>query len=97
MSLFLNVVRQENRNARFKAGAEQGVDAKRITSSCERCFLSVGMVLMRSRKSHSGSPLSYGYDRLCGLKHGKLPFGFLLRTSAIQTSLIALGLSSGDQ
>ena len=47
--------------------------------------------------SHSGSPLSCGHDRLCELKHVKLPFGFLLRTSAIQTSLIALGLSSGDQ
>ncbi len=37
------------------------------------------------------------WSPLYGLKHGKLPFGFLLRTSAIQTSLIALGLSSGDQ
>ena len=36
MSLFLKAVRQENRKARFKAGAEHGVDAKRITSSCER-------------------------------------------------------------
>ncbi len=35
MSLFLKAVRQENRKARFKAGAEHGVDAKRITSSCE--------------------------------------------------------------
>ena len=50
MSLFLKAVRQENRNARFKAGAEQGVDAKRITSSCERCSLSVGIVSIRSRK-----------------------------------------------
>ena len=45
-----NAVRQENRKARFKAGAEHGVDAKRITSSCERCSLSVGIVSMRSRK-----------------------------------------------
>ena len=50
MSLNLNAVRQENRNARFKAGAEHGVEAKRITSSCERCSLSVEMVSMRSRK-----------------------------------------------
>ena len=50
MSLFLNAVRQENRKARFKAGAEQGVDAKRITSSCERCSLSVGIVSIRSKK-----------------------------------------------
>lgn len=35
MSLFLKAVMQENRKARFKAGAEHGVDAKRITSSCE--------------------------------------------------------------
>ena len=38
MSLFLNAVRQENRKARFNAGVEHGVDAKRITSSCERCW-----------------------------------------------------------
>ena len=50
MSLFLNAVRQENRKARFKAGAEQGVDAKRITSSCERCSLSVGIISIRSKK-----------------------------------------------
>ena len=93
MSLFLNAVRLGNRKARFKAGAEHGVDAKRITSSCERCSLSVGISRYVPR-NHSGSPLSCGHDRLCGLKHGKLPFGFLLRTSAIQTSLIALGLSS---
>ena len=50
MSLFRNAVRQENRKARFKAGAEHGVDAKRITSSCERCSLSVGIVSIRSKK-----------------------------------------------
>ena len=30
--------------------AEHGVDAKRITSSCERCSLSVGIVSIRSKK-----------------------------------------------
>ena len=50
MSLFRNAVRQENRKARFKAGAEHGVDAKRITSSCERCSLSVGIISIRSKK-----------------------------------------------
>ena len=42
-------------------------------------------------KNRSGSPLSCGHDRLYGLKHGKLPFGFLLRISAIQTSLTCIG------
>ena len=40
---------------------------------------------------------SLGYRRRYGYRHGTLPIDFLLRTSAIQTSLIALGLSSGDQ
>ena len=48
-------------------------------------------------ESHSGSPLSFDHEKLYVTRHGTLPFGFLLRTSAIQTSLIALGLSSGDQ
>ena len=49
VALFLNVIRQENRKARFNAGAEHGVEAKRITSSCDRCSLSVGIVSIRSK------------------------------------------------
>ena len=48
--LYLLPSEQEKRNARFSAGVEQGVDAKRITSSCERCSLSVGIVSIRSKK-----------------------------------------------
>lgn len=32
MSLFINAVRQENRKALFKTGAEHGMGVKRITS-----------------------------------------------------------------
>ena len=48
-------------------------------------------------RSRWGSPLYFCHGRRYGLTHGTLPFGFLLRTSAIQTSLIALGLASVDQ
>ena len=44
-----NPVRQAKRKAFFSTGASHGVSASRISSSCERCSFSVGMVSMRSR------------------------------------------------
>ena len=78
MSLFLNTVRQENGKAHINAGMERVVDAKRITSSCERCSLSVGIVSIRFKKPFGFSlifPVTVG--GMDGRTHGMLTRSWL--------------------
>ena len=54
MSLFRNAVRQENRKARFKAGAEHGVDAKRLMADdFHRALITIARIIVKIIGQHA--------------------------------------------